>query len=195
MTNSYCKPESSYRQKGVIDGVSYSSRGVHDQTKVIAGHLYTTALDAAKQGVRFKYAHLQASSLENLIRSKTVAEKELALLRAKALDSESDSDRPDPPYHLTPRLPTQDTSTGPANNDNSKRLPQQDERGAISSDQAVQAVDDEISARPPKDDDVSDLWLQACEDKVVFALAKGTPLERMKDFAFVSVACHRIIWF
>lgn len=43
------------------------TRGIYDEGTKLAGHLYTQALDAAKQGLRFKFGHLRGAQLEEAL--------------------------------------------------------------------------------------------------------------------------------
>lgn len=167
---------------------------------VAVGHLYTLALDAAKQGLRFRHGHLESARLQELITVTLAGDEEVERLRLKALSSDSDPDAPDRTYRLTPMQPTQGLAyksvklghkAGRLSSASKKHIPTTSSRPSDnetpSPAKSLLLPEPSEPMKMNKDEDLADLWLSACGPEKVYAKETGTAFQRMKYFAQVKV--------
>lgn len=171
-------------------------QGLLDDVAITIGHLYTTCLDAAKQGLRFRYGHLDPTALQDLVVARCAGRQEDQRLKQKNAASESDA------YalgQLTPMQPTQSTREGAMNkSDSPKEAHRKDSSGTRRSDESgtpssgaqtpsegLQRSKSEDYPKPVKDEDLLALWRRVCGSTEVYAKENGTVLQRMKYFAEV----------
>lgn len=100
-------PEAFGRLSKIRDTILQEHGLYHDGT-VLAGHLYTLALDAAKQGKRFKLSYSTNQSLIERFKSMGVNDSEGAATSSSSSDDEYDA--PTPSRNLLSQLSRQSAS-------------------------------------------------------------------------------------
>lgn len=136
--------------------------------------------------------------MQNVIRCNAVGEQERGLLRTKALASESDSDSeaPELPCHLTPGTPSQERTVptdssghcikdARSTSNGSSATGDKENSGHDTSRPSFMSSDSDSSALSTEDNDLIGLWREACGHRDVFGRQHGDALEQMRFFAEV----------
>lgn len=155
-------------------------------------------MDAAKQGLRFKFAHLEPRVIEGYIRAKSIADNEKTLLQARMLNSEGSG--PDLVCSFGPTISCQDPATRtlpPGREANlhhgaSERIesppPQEIDPTSPEQPSGDQRVPYKEAVR---DEDVACLWFKALEESEGADPGAKAALVHMRTFVAVSTMTLR----